>query len=119
MDAWKHGTYIDLWSFVHLLSGALLGIALHVIGFSFLWACALAALLLLTWELYEWVLGILEPLPNVTVDVLIGGLGFLLAAYWHYFLGEPFTLVGSSAVALATLGLSVWGFADLLFKGYR
>ena len=119
MDAWRHGTYIDLWSFVHFLSGALLCVLFSWVGFSFLAATLLTLVLLFTWELYEWLLKILEPVPNVTIDILIGFLGFIVLAYWHYFLGHAFDVVFAASLAALTIGFSLWGFSDLLFRGYR
>lgn len=119
MDVWRHGTYIDLWSFVHFLSGVLLCVLFSWVGFSFVTATLLAIVLLLTWELYEWVLKILEPASNVTVDVLVGFLGFIVAAYWHYFLGNAFDPVLLGILASTTIALSLWGFSDFFFNGYR
>ena len=119
MDTWKHGRYVDLWSLVHLLSGALLASGLFWLGLSFGWAFLSAIALLIAWELYEWLLGIIEVTPNVALDIIIGLAGFLLVAYWHYGLGMPVTLPVTGAIAALTALLSIWGFGDLVFKGFR
>jgi hypothetical protein len=119
MDTWKHGRYIDLWSFVHLLSGSLLCILLSSLGLRFLLALALVTALLCLWEVYEWLLKILEVPTNVATDLLIGMAGFLLAAYWHYFLGNPFPIGIVLSLGIVTALLSLWGFSDMLRKGYR
>ena len=119
MDTWKHGRYVDLWSVVHFLSGLLIGTGLYWLGLSFLWACAAAFTLVLLWEVYEWVLGIVEVTPNVLLDIVIGIVGFLCAAYWHYGLGMPVTLPGTGSIMVLTALLSLWGFSDLIVRGFR
>ncbi len=118
MDTWKHGRYVDLWSVVHFLSGLLIGTALFWLGFSFPVALLFAVLLVIAWELYEWLLGIIEVSPNVALDIGIGLLGFGLAAYWQYGLGMPVSLPQVASLAAITLVLSLWGFSDLIFRGF-
>ena|SRR3989344_2277427 len=118
MDIWKHGKYLDLWSFVHFLSGFVLGGLFYWLGFGFLWAFIYSALLLILWEVFEFFIKIIEPSVNVTVDIVIGLVGFFLAA-WFYFLKTGFDLpIYLGGVGL-TLLLSLWGFLDFLKRGYR
>lgn len=119
MNAWKHGHYVDLWSFVHFLSGMLLCIGFAWVGFTLLPALLLTLVLLFVWEMYEWLLKILETPTNVSLDILIGVLGFFFAAYWHYFLGNSFDTVAVFLLIALTLLLSAWGFSDLFTRGYR
>lgn len=119
MDTWKHGHYVDLWSVVHFLSGLLIGTGLFWLGFSFVWACIIAVALVLLWELYEWMLKIIEVTPNVLLDIVIGIIGFLCAAYWHYGLGMPVALSVTGSIAALTTLLSLWGFSDLIVRGFR
>ena len=119
MNTWKHGQYVDLWSLVHLLSGSLLCILLASLGLGFLLALLLVTALLCLWEVYEWLLKILEVPTNVAADLVIGMAGFLLAAYWHYFLGNAFPLGVVLALGILTALLSLWGFSDLVRRGYR
>lgn len=119
MDTWKHGTFIDLWSLVHLLSGILLGVLFYAFGFSLSGSLLYASLLLIAWELYEWLIGILEPSVNVAVDLAIGLFGLGLSAYWHYGLGMPFDYRITGTLGFLLMGLSVWGFIDFVRRGYR
>ncbi|MFZ2763742.1 MAG: hypothetical protein WAX80_01745 [Minisyncoccia bacterium] len=118
MDIWKHGKYLDLWSLVHFLSGFVLCGFFYWLELSFLWAFIYSALLLVLWEVFEFFIKIIEPSWNVTVDILVGLLGFFLAA-WLYFLRSEFDTSIYLAVVLATITLALWGFLDYLKKGYR
>jgi hypothetical protein len=118
MDIWKHGTYVDLWSLVHLLSGFLLSGIFYGTGTGFLQAFLFSFVLLVAWEMFEWIVKIIEPSLNVMVDIIIGLLGFFAGGYLYYELGMPFAQSFYPALA-ATLVLSVWGFLDFLKRGYR
>ncbi|MEN9337870.1 MAG: hypothetical protein RIQ41_184 [Candidatus Parcubacteria bacterium] len=118
MDIWKHGTYVDLWSVVHILSGFVLSGALSWAGYTLIQSALYSLGLLLAWELFEWLMGIIEPSMNVVVDILVGLLGFSVGAYVYFVLELP--LYPSFFIALAvTLILSVWGFVDFKKRGYR
>lgn len=119
MDIWKHGTYVDLWSVPHLLTGVALGMGAYWIGFSFIEATVYVLLLLVAWEGYEFVIGILENAENVVLDIVIGMLGFAGAAVWHYGMGKPFSLELFAVVTTVLVAFAVWGFGDFLRKGYR
>ncbi|MDQ1299514.1 MAG: hypothetical protein QG636_182 [Patescibacteria group bacterium] len=119
MDIWKHGTHIDLWSFVHLLSGALLALGFYGLGFNFVLAAGISMILLIVWEVFEWAVRIIESSVNVAVDVGIGILGFGVGAYWHYVLEEPYNASAFSVLLFVTLGMALWGFIDFHFRGYR
>lgn len=119
MDIWKHGRYVDLWSLVHVLTGALLAIGCYGLGYGFWTATTLSFALLIAWELFEWAIRIIEPSMNVAVDIAVGILGFLLGAYWHYFLGHPFDPLAFMGLLAGTLLLAGWGFLDFHFRGYR
>ena len=118
MNIWKHGKYLDLWSLVHFLSGFLLSGLFFWLGFSFIWALAYSTLLLILWEAFEFIIKIIEPSVNVTVDILIGLAGFFIAA-WFYFLRGEFDISMYLAVVSMTLALSLWGFLDFLKRGFH
>lgn len=117
MDIWKHGTYVDMWSIVHLLSGFVLAGLFFLFGFSFSVAIIASVLLLLFWEVFEAVVKIVEPSINVIVDIIIGFVGFLVGAQLFYIMGWPASHV-LYGLAL-TIALAVWGFVDFLKRGYR
>ncbi|MEK7187175.1 MAG: hypothetical protein AAB690_01290 [Patescibacteria group bacterium] len=118
-DVWKHGKYIDLWSVVHFLSGALLASFFFYLGLDLFWSSTFTLVILLGWEFFESVLGILETTSNVVVDIIIGLVGFLLFARFHYFESWAFDWRNFISLLLLTLALSGWGFVDFLKRGYR
>lgn len=119
MDIWRHGRYVDLWSLVHLLSGALLALGFYGLGFGLAATLVFSLILLIAWEVFEWAIRIIEPTPNVLIDIIIGALGLGIGVWWHYVFGQPFSLSVFTALLGATLSLSLWGFIDFHFRGYR
>lgn len=117
MDIWKHGTYIDLWSVVHLLSGFILAGLFSFFEVSFVVAIIISIFILLLWEVFEEVTKIIEPSINVVIDIIIGFSGFLVGAYMFYVLKQP--AVYAVIAALCAVGLAAWGFFDFLKRGYR
>lgn len=117
MDIWKHGTYVDMWSIVHLLSGFVLAGLFFLFGFSFPVAIISSVFLLLFWEVFEAAVKIIEPSINVIVDIIIGFVGFLVGAQLFYVMGWPasYALYG----LVLTIALATWGFVDFLKRGYR
>lgn len=108
-----------MWTIPHILSGALLAIGSYWIGFSFWHGLLLSTALLAAWESYEWLLNILEEPINVAADMVTGVGGFLLLAYWHYGLHEPFSLMLTIGVGGIALFFAVWGTWDFFKHGYR
>jgi hypothetical protein len=118
MDIWKHGKYVDTWSVVHVLSGFLLAGIFYSTSYTLVQAFVSAFIALVAWEVFEWVLKIIEPSMNVLVDLVVGMLGFLCGAYLYYVVQIPFAVSFYGAAAI-TLGLAAWGFIDFLKRGYR
>ncbi len=119
MDIWKHGKYIDTWSLVHFLSGALIASGLFGMTYTFWQAFIISSVAIVAWEVYEWLTEIIEPGANVAVDLAVGGAGFLVGSACHYSLGKPFDLLGFLILLALTLALSLWGFLDYQKRGYR
>lgn len=119
MDIWRHGRFVDLWSFVHLLSGALLALGFYGLGFSVVATVTFSVVLLVAWEVFEWAIRIIEPTLNVFFDIVIGIAGVGMGMWWHYGLGEPFSAPAFILLLIVTLGLALWGFIDFHFRGYR
>ncbi len=119
MDIWKHGRWVDAWSVVHFLSGFFIALLFYTIGFSVLLTmlCTLAALIL--WEIYEWLLGILETPYNVATDIVLGALGAGGALYLYFFRGQSLPEWLLLLLFFFMLFLSVWGFWDQYKNGYR
>lgn len=118
MDIWKHGVYVDTWSIVHILSGFLLAGSCFYFGLPFATALSISIVLLLLWEVFEWVLKIIEPSINVLVDIFVGLVGFFIGAYAYYEVGVTFNMTFYPVVVVA-ISLASWGFLDFLKRGYR
>ena len=118
MDIWKHEKYLDLWSLVHFLTGFILCGLFYWIGVGLIWTFIYSTALLILWEVFEFFIKIIEPSANVAVDIIVGLLGFFLAA-WLYFQKDSFDTSYYLIVVGITLGFSLWGLLDFLKKGYR
>lgn len=118
MDIWKHGTYLDTWSIVHLFSGFLLSGICFFFGFNVAVSLAVSTAVLLLWEVFEWILKIIEPSINVIVDIVVGLAGFAAGVYVFFTLELSFAAF-FYPVAVATAALALWGFLDFLKRGYR
>jgi uncharacterized membrane protein YeaQ/YmgE (transglycosylase-associated protein family) len=118
MDIWKHGTYVDMWSVVHVLSGFLLAALFYKTGYRLVPALVSSALLLIAWEAFEWLAKIIEPSINVAVDIVVGLIGFSVGVMIFYILGKPFEIY-FYPILILTIALSVWGFIDFKKRGYR
>lgn len=117
MDIWKHGKYVDMWSLVHFLSGLILFTGFYELGIKLIPSLILSTIMLIAWEVFEWMVNIIEPSINVTMDIVIGLLGFFLGAYLYYFL--KIEIDHFWTILLTTILLSFWGFIDFLKRGYR
>lgn len=78
-DIWREGKYLDLWSVVHLLSGASLALGLTLLHLPALPACGVALVLFIAYELWEPAVGIKETTQNHVVDVVVGMISFVPA----------------------------------------
>jgi len=85
-----------------------------------LWASFLiTAGLLIGWEVFEWIIDIIEPSLNVTIDLVLGALGFILGSAVFYAFETGLSVIGLGASSITALVLSVWGFIDFRVKGYH
>ena len=116
MNIWKRGKYFNMWSIVHFSSGVLLGGASYGLGLKFLWAAIISIALILVWEVIEWIIGIIEPSPDVFTDIVLGLVGFSLAAFYYYYLNKEFNLTALVTLFTLTLGLALWGLIHHLSK---
>lgn len=115
----KDGKFIDSWSLVHFVSGWLLVSATYELGYGFSSALVISVSAMVAWEIFEWLTGIIEPTANVTSDIVIGTLGFLLGAYWYFYLDTPFNLTIFSWVLGINILLGLRGFYHYLQKHRR
>lgn len=102
LTSWGGAQYVDLWLIVHLLAGLSLGYFLRNLGFTILQAFIIICVVLVGWELYEWLAKIPEPWTNSVLDMAAGFIGIWLS-YRIFLSGTP-----SKNIALSLLLLLVW-----------
>lgn len=111
-DIWREGKYADLWSVVHVLSGAIAGLFPLLVPLSFWPALFTATAFFIAWELVERYGGIAaEYWTNQVTDVLFGIAGFL----------ATYPLLGwENREALWALFFFLWVLAlSLSWSGWR
>jgi hypothetical protein len=107
--SWTEGRYLDLWGAVHLLSGLAGGFANVYVGLRAGQVLALAAALMVAWELAEAAFGIRESRSNRVIDVAVGLAGTAAALAVAPRLGEGgrrilFVVTATAAVVGLYLG---------------
>jgi hypothetical protein len=75
-DIWREGTWIDLWSVVHFISGISVAFALAFFHFGTNATIVIAFLLLTAYEMFEVIARIEETVTNRIMDVAIGMTSF-------------------------------------------
>lgn len=76
---WDHARLFDAWSFVHALWGLILGTVFSIFGWSFTVSFLVALSLMILWEVFEYIIKIIESFSNVFSDIFVGIVGFLVA----------------------------------------
>lgn len=79
--SWREGRYLDRWMLVHVLAGFSGGLSNVVFALSERTVLLLGLVLLVAWEIVEYVLGVREAGSNRVIDVIVGFLG-ILGARW-------------------------------------
>lgn len=108
-DIWREGKWVDLWSLVHLLSGASTAFSLALLGFGFEASTVIAFLLFVAYELWEAMVKIAETPQNRSMDVVAGMVSFVPVFYFvqgwsgYYFI-LVFGLIVTLNIVLATFG---------------
>jgi hypothetical protein len=98
MDIWrKEGKYVDLWSALHVLSGAMLGFFPRYFGFGMMATFFIVFLLLVMYEMFEVIVKIEEFPTNRVTDVVFGMVGFTPVYLFDQ------TLPGSTSMILAVM----------------
>ena len=80
-DIWREGTWLDLWSVVHLLSGVLIGLGFYFLHIDELASIVIALTALICYEIWERIVQIEEALTNGFMDVVVGMAGFVAAFF--------------------------------------
>lgn len=102
------GHYFDLWMLVHFLSGVAGGFSNVFWALSMVALFALAAVLMIVWEIGERAAGVRESWSNVMIDIAVGLAGVLLAvtvAARLSYRGEVVAFVATLGTALLLMSL--------------
>ena len=81
-DIWREGKWLDLWSIVHLFSGASVGFALYFVHFGAPASTTLAFVSFTAYEMWEAMVGIEEFPTNRCMDVVTGMVSFVLIFFF-------------------------------------
>ena len=107
--AWGKKGAIDPWSIVHILWGAVFAILFSVFGWSFKAALIVTVVSLIVWEVFEYAVDMLEPMPNVIADIIVGIVGFWVSFTYLPQEGNIRFLILAILVTLAiVLGYTGW-----------
>lgn len=79
---WGHGRYFDFWSFVHILTGVILGLGALIFSLRPGAALIAIAVALTLYEGLEIASHVAEDLQNVVSDIVLGTLSAALVIYW-------------------------------------
>ena len=108
-DIWREGKWLDLWSVVHLLSGASFGLALGVLSLGTAASILIALLSFVLYEMWEAMVKIVETPQNRFMDVVVGMVSF--APVFFFSQGLPttsfilvFGLTITVNIVMSTLG---------------
>lgn len=124
-DMWREGKWLDLWSVVHFLSGASVGLGFYFLHFGALASVLLALVGLTAYEMWEVIVQIEERPTNRFMDVVVGMASFLptfflLAPRLSFIqLVEAFILVLAVNILLSIIGWRVSRKAIELQKRMR
>ena len=78
---WSHGKYLDYWSFVHFLTGLILGIGVIIFSFNPLVSFIIIFILLCLYEVVEILVKVSENFENILLDIVVGSIGSLVAIF--------------------------------------
>src|SRR3989338_3272288 len=108
-DIWREGKWVDLWSVVHLLSGASFGLFFGVMNLGTTASFVIAFLSFVLYETWEAMVKIVETPQNRFMDVVVGMVSFAPVFFLSqglsantFILAFGFTLTAN--IVMATLG---------------
>lgn len=111
---WEQG-YIDLWSIIHFLSGAVWAFLPFILNLPPVQAFCISAGSLIAWEIIEVYKKVLEPLSNRILDIVVGIVG-----YWglYYVLAYLEPSVYAAIVYLVIFSLALLGLSSFAWFSY-
>ena len=110
-DIWREGTWLDLWSVVHFLSGVSIGFGFYFLPFGVFGSFALAFVSLVAYEMWEVIVHIEEAPTNRMMDVVVGMASFIPTYLFlaPHIVGPSFLIV-FGVLLVANVGFSVVGW---------
>ncbi|HUD02648.1 MAG TPA: hypothetical protein VMR46_01330 [Candidatus Paceibacterota bacterium] len=110
-DIWREGTWLDLWSVVHFLSGLSIGLGFYFLQIGAVASLLLALVLLIAYEMWERLMQMEETFANGCMDVVVGMFSFLLA----FFISAPLLpgvllVLAFGAVLAVDVSMSIFGW---------
>jgi hypothetical protein len=109
-DIWREGQWLDLWSVVHVLSGILLALGLYFLHLGAFSSVVIALLLLISYEMWEAMVGIEETPANRCMDVVVGMAGFLLVFFCAPLLSQTLLILAFGLIGTIDVVMSVFGW---------
>ena len=106
---WSHGEYLDYWSFVHLLSGIILGIFVTIISTQYFLSFVFIVILLIFYEWLEILVKVSEGFKNILLDIVVGGLGSALAIFLLPLIFSPKNILGVLSLSIILNLMLVYG----------
>jgi hypothetical protein len=107
---WDNKKYLDLWSVNHTLAGLVIAGPLYYFSVRFSISFIIALILIIAWEVFEYVQEIKEAWQNSATDIITGIIGFLFL--WHFlpiWSGEVNLWVYFISLA-AWIFFEIWGY---------
>ena len=108
--SWTEGKYFDLWTLTHVLGPAILGLLFDFLHWDEPLVWIVGGVLIISWEVGEWMIGIQETVMNRVLDIIIGYVSligaFMIAQYIEGVF--QFSLLGFFVIVLAVLNVFGW-----------
>lgn len=109
-DIWREGKWLDLWSVVHLLSGASVGFVLYFLHFGATASIMLALFSFISYEMWEIIVKIEETPTNRFMDVVVGMVSFLPTFFLAPLLSDASLFIVFGMVLTANIIMGVFGW---------
>ncbi len=99
---------LDMWSIVHFLTGTLFGFLFLFLKFKFINALILSLLIMLFWEIYEFLEKKGESRINSISDILIGIIAFAITFYLFFDVSSVIKIYTFLFLVIVELSLFIW-----------
>jgi len=112
---WEDGQFFDFWSFVHILSGIILGLGVLLFKLPTGWSMLAIAVGLTLYEFLEFLGRVAEVWANIITDIVIGSLGAAGVIFFLQRIVSYHSLFLILIVCiLVNLALLYWGWQSFL-----